>query len=233
MTKIYSLNSDVKFPDMEHYDMGKASDMALYLAHCDFYPFRSVIENNKIALDAIDESYRNLAEEARLKNDFFTEQWAMTSGTLHSCRVDLLTQYSLLLTMVSLLEEAVNTLCRLYHNINHLDKEVKDIKGSGLERAAKYLKDVVGIDGFTADKQWEYITVIRDARNMVVHNGGRIYKEFDKYMQDLGLNRLFLHAFSIRFEHPKTGETLRFNAQLDEKMKTILKKLRESKEINP
>lgn len=32
MTKIYSLNSDVKFPDMEHYDMGKASDMALYLA---------------------------------------------------------------------------------------------------------------------------------------------------------------------------------------------------------
>ena len=84
MTKIYSLNSDVKFPDMEHYDMGKASDMALYLAHCDFYPFRSVIENNKIALDAIDERYRNLAEEARLKNDFFTEQWAMTSGTLHS-----------------------------------------------------------------------------------------------------------------------------------------------------
>ena len=156
---IHSIESNVKFPDMEHCDMGKASDIALYLAHCDFYPFRSVIENNKIALDIIDESYRNLAEEARLKNDFVTEQWAMTSGTLHSCRVDLLTQYSLLLTMVSLLEEAVNTLCRLYYNINHLDKEVKDIKGRGLERAAKYLKDVVGIDGFTADKQWEYITV--------------------------------------------------------------------------
>lgn len=45
MTKIYSLNSDVKFPDMEHYDMGKASDMALYLAHCDFYPFRSLIND--------------------------------------------------------------------------------------------------------------------------------------------------------------------------------------------
>lgn len=45
MTKIYSINSDVKFPDMEHYDMGKASDMALYLAHCDFYPFRSLIND--------------------------------------------------------------------------------------------------------------------------------------------------------------------------------------------
>lgn len=178
---IHSIDSNVKFPDMGHYDMGKAGDMALYLAHCDFFPFKSVIENNKIALDAIYESYRSLANKARAKNDFVTEEWAMISESLRTLRVDLLTQYSLLLTMVSLLEEAVNTLCRLYYNINHLDKELKDIKGSGLERAAKYLKDVVGIDGFTSDKQWEYITAIRDARNMVVHNGGRIYKDFDKY----------------------------------------------------
>ena len=161
--------------------MGKASEVALYLAHCDFFPFRSVIENNKIALDVINESYRQMAAEAREKDDFVSEQWAMTSGTLHSCRVELLTQYSLLLTMVSLLEESVNTLCRLYHDLNHLDKELKDIKGNGLERAAKYLKEVAGIVGFTSDKQWEYITAIRDARNMVVHNGGRIYKDFDKY----------------------------------------------------
>lgn len=47
MTNMYSLNSNVKFPNMEYYDMDKASDMALYLAHCDFYPFKSVIENIK------------------------------------------------------------------------------------------------------------------------------------------------------------------------------------------
>lgn len=181
MANVYSLNSNVKFPNMEYYDMDKASDMALYLAHCDFYPFKSVIENNKIALDVIAESYRKIAKEARGDKDFVTEEWAMTSGGLHSCRVDLLTQYSLLLTMVALLEEAVNTLCRLYHGIKHLDKELKDIKGSGLERAAKYLKEEVGIIGFTADKQWEYITAIRDARNMIVHNGGRIHKDFEKY----------------------------------------------------
>ena len=44
---IYSIDSNVKFPDMEHYDIGKPGEMALYLAHCDFYPFRSVIENKK------------------------------------------------------------------------------------------------------------------------------------------------------------------------------------------
>lgn len=38
-------------------------------------------------------------------------------------------------------------------------------------------------------------------------------------MTQLGLTRLFLHAFSIRFEHPKTGETLRINAPLDPEMK--------------
>ncbi len=182
---MYSIDSDVKFPDMNYYDMEKPGDMALYLAHCDFYPFRSVIENNKIALDAIAEGYREIVKEATKTNDFETECWAMTSGTLHSCRVDLLTQYSLLLTMVSLLEEAVNTLCRLYHSIYKIEKELKDIKGKGLERATDYIKKEVKIEGFKSDK-WEHITAIRDARNMIVHNGGRIVKEedfkkFDKF----------------------------------------------------
>lgn len=52
-------------------------------------------------------------------------------------------------------------------------------------------------------------------------------KDFDEQMDKLGLNRLFLHAFSIRFEHPKSGETLRLTAQLDENMKNILRALRE------
>lgn len=180
-----SIESDVKFPDMDCYDMNKHGEMALYLAHCDFYPFRSVIENNKMALDAITEGYRESAKKALEEDDFITESWAMASMGLHACRVDLLTQYSLLLTMVSLLEEAVNTLCRIYHDINHITNELKDIKGSGLERAATYLKDEVKIHGFTSGK-WEYITAIRDARNMVVHNGGRVIKEkdfkkFDKF----------------------------------------------------
>ena len=54
-------------------------------------------------------------------------------------------------------------------------------------------------------------------------------KVFDQHMAELGLNRLFLHAYSIRFEHPHSGETLRLTAQLDEKMKGILKRLREMK----
>lgn len=176
-----SIDSNVKFPDMSYYDMHKPGEMALYMAHCDLYPFKSVIENNKIALEIISKSYHEMSQEAREHDDFLTEQWAMTSGLLHSSRVYLYTQYSLLLTMVSLLEESVNTLCRVYKNMLSLSKDLKDIKGSGLERAAKYLKTEVHIQNFTNDQEWEYITAIRDARNMVVHNGGRLVRDFDKF----------------------------------------------------
>ena len=107
MPNYNSIEGNVLFPTIDGYDMHKAGDMALYLAHCDFYPFKSVIDNNKMAIDLVTKAYRDMAQEAREKDDFRTESWAMTSGTLQACRVDILTQYSLLLTMVSLLEEAV------------------------------------------------------------------------------------------------------------------------------
>ena len=171
MPNYNSIESNVLFPSMEKYDMDTPGGMALYLACCDFYPFRSVIENNKIAIDLVSDAYRDMASEARERDDFITESWAMTSGMLQSCRVDILTQYSLLLTMVSLLEEAVNTLCRLHKEIDQLGKNLEETKGSGLERAAEYLKTEAKINGFKSDPKWEYITTIRDCRNMVVHNG--------------------------------------------------------------
>ena len=125
MPNYNSIESNVLFPSMEKYDMDTPGGMALYLACCDFYPFRSVIENNKIAIDLVSDAYRDMASEARERDDFITESWAMTSGMLQSCRVDILTQYSLLLTMVSLLEEAVNTLCRLHKEIDQLGRILK------------------------------------------------------------------------------------------------------------
>lgn len=169
-----SMESDVLFPTIDACDMHTAGGLALYSAHCDFYPFKSMIENNKKALDAVDAAYRKIVDIARDYGDFRAESWAMTSGTLLASRVGVFTQYSLLLTMIALLEEAANTLCRIHKTMGYFDKDLENIRGSGLERAAKYLKDIVGIDGFKADRDWEYITTIRDCRNMAVHNDGRI-----------------------------------------------------------
>lgn len=46
-------NANVKFPDIGHYDMSKSGEMALYLVHSDFYSFKSVIGNNKFAIDLV------------------------------------------------------------------------------------------------------------------------------------------------------------------------------------
>lgn len=51
-------------------------------------------------------------------------------------------------------------------------------------------------------------------------------RDFDQKMQDIGLNRLFLHAYSIRFQHPKTGEEMVVTAPLDKKLKGFLTRLR-------
>ncbi|WP_409500523.1 23S rRNA pseudouridine(955/2504/2580) synthase RluC [Mannheimia glucosida] len=50
--------------------------------------------------------------------------------------------------------------------------------------------------------------------------------EFDSKMKEVGLQRLFLHAYAIRFEHPKTGEEMVITAPLDKNLKGVLAKLR-------
>ncbi|XBS71857.1 23S rRNA pseudouridine(955/2504/2580) synthase RluC [Acerihabitans sp. KWT182] len=50
--------------------------------------------------------------------------------------------------------------------------------------------------------------------------------EFDRFLKDTGLRRLFLHAAALRFEHPATGETMRIEAPLDSELRQCLAYLR-------
>jgi 23S rRNA pseudouridine955/2504/2580 synthase len=49
--------------------------------------------------------------------------------------------------------------------------------------------------------------------------------EFDKSMNSLGLKRLFLHAASIEFTHPKTEQRLKIEAPLEKSLQSTLEKL--------
>lgn len=51
-------------------------------------------------------------------------------------------------------------------------------------------------------------------------------RAFDAQLASTGLNRLFLHAAALRFEHPGTGETMRIEAPMDDELKHCLKVLR-------
>lgn len=50
--------------------------------------------------------------------------------------------------------------------------------------------------------------------------------EFDQQMRTLGLHRLFLHAHSLSFIHPRTDKEVQFEAPKDEQLTHILKVLR-------
>lgn len=49
--------------------------------------------------------------------------------------------------------------------------------------------------------------------------------DFDNSMSALGLNRLFLHAWQLRFLHPVTGKDVAFEAPLDDSLQQTLKQL--------
>jgi 23S rRNA pseudouridine955/2504/2580 synthase len=49
---------------------------------------------------------------------------------------------------------------------------------------------------------------------------------FAQRMQKLGLNRLFLHAHSLAFIHPKTEERVTFKALLDKQLNKVIQKLK-------
>ncbi|MGB2106146.1 MAG: 23S rRNA pseudouridine(955/2504/2580) synthase RluC [Porticoccaceae bacterium] len=49
---------------------------------------------------------------------------------------------------------------------------------------------------------------------------------FNQNMRDLGLKRLFLHANSLNFKHPISGDRVSVNADLPDDLKNLLNKLR-------
>lgn len=50
-------------------------------------------------------------------------------------------------------------------------------------------------------------------------------ESFDNAMSERGLNRLFLHAWQLRFLHPVTGKDVAFEAPLDENLTSTLEQL--------
>lgn len=54
-------------------------------------------------------------------------------------------------------------------------------------------------------------------------------RDFDAQLSVTKLNRLFLHANSLTFTHPSTGEQMRIEAPMDNKLRTCLQVLRHQK----
>jgi 23S rRNA pseudouridine1911/1915/1917 synthase len=62
--------------------------------------------------------------------------------------------------------------------------------------------------------------------------GDQLYgnKKANSYFENLGLTRQFLHAFRLKFQHPRTHEMLEFEAPLTDDLNQVLEKISSSVE---
>ena len=54
-------------------------------------------------------------------------------------------------------------------------------------------------------------------------------QDFDSLAKEKGLKRLFLHAASIEFTHPRTEKRLKVEAPLGKELESVLSQLKHSK----
>ncbi|MDB2108453.1 hypothetical protein [Clostridium paraputrificum] len=173
------------FPDISNYNLDSPGSIALYNAHIDFFSIHGLIESTKKSIDDIRRQFTLRAIIANDYGDCYTHQLATNNIILYNSRIVPLAYTSILLIIISALEESFNCLCNSYYIANNYSIQFTDLHGQGLERAINYLEKVVGINDIRKEKQWELIKTARDVRNAITHNGGRIkdknIKKFEKF----------------------------------------------------
>jgi hypothetical protein len=83
-------------------------------------------------------------------------------------------RYSVFVTLFSFLETELNELCKRIQNKDNLGLSFTDISGKGIDRAAKYLDKIAGIKITEEPNIWGNIKNMRELRNKIVHNAGKI-----------------------------------------------------------
>ena len=121
----------------------------------------------------------------------------------------------MLVMMMSVLEETFNTWCRCVkineekkgNNIPALAKYVpsKQKKARGLDKAIYYLKEFADIDSIKQDRAWGYIDAMRTARNMIVHNGGRVKESARTKMNQFNIG-MREEDYSLYIDHETIKE---------------------------
>ena len=80
---------------------------------------------------------------------------------------------SLFVSLYSLLENYLNTLCGMFFRENDVAVELADLTGTGIFRAEAYLSKVVGMP-FPTGPTWDKVLNFNRLRNTIVHAEGRV-----------------------------------------------------------
>lgn len=193
------------YPDVADYDMQTTGSLALYSAHCDLDPVLGMIEELNASVNKAISEYSRMGIEAQNEGDWKKSSELLDLQGIYAAQISPLVYESMLLIIVSRLEEAFGCWCRMLSLKDNAIPEFRTYhrENGALENAIAFLKDYAKIEGIKQDPDWAYVSVIRDARNMVVHNGSRVKEQLRSKMKqfDIGMHpedyRLYLDYETI------------------------------------
>ncbi|MBE0427405.1 MAG: hypothetical protein IBX72_12285 [Nitrospirae bacterium] len=85
-------------------------------------------------------------------------------------------RYSAVVTIYSLLETSMNSLCSILKQMKGINIELEEIRGDGIERAKVYLKKACGIKFPERSHAWSELQKLNKIRNCIIHAEGDIWR---------------------------------------------------------
>jgi len=161
--------------DIGRYDVSSIPGKSLYLAHMEIDPIEGLIGHMRMSLEAMNQVYSENIYKAIENGDFKKQESFISEQAAFTSKIIPAAYEAILVILVSRLEESLNTWCRLEAISNNQIPQFEVFRSTerGIDKSASYLKEYTRIN-IKTDKGWEYITAIRDSRNAIVHNGGRV-----------------------------------------------------------
>jgi len=81
---------------------------------------------------------------------------------------------SALLTLWGFVEHELDKLCLLYQREKAFSLTFSDLSGTGIDRSTNYLEKVAELKGLKASQEYDQLDALREIRNAVTHNDGRL-----------------------------------------------------------
>ena len=165
----------MEFIGSENFDITNPGALGLYANSMEFEAFKEIMNiEHKAVQEKTDKYYEQLNNESL---EIKTTDNILMNLSLYNVKLIPILNSGLLISLVSIFEETMYSICRVYKEDLNISTNFTDITGkkSWIDKTSMYLKDYAN-KNIRSDKDWEYIKFIIDIRNAHVHNGGRIIK---------------------------------------------------------
>lgn len=167
-----------------------------YLQRFKWFLWESIGKYYLDTADKFDEALKEMPEELQTEtSEFQAEELDFIKTELKNASLN-----SIVVMLYATFESGFNTYCEnVFADLNDNSKndgvepsqiKIKEMPGKGIDKAKKYLKKINGPNLHCDRKPWQQVNALKDIRNAIVHNEGRIERDkITGVLKSLGKDR--------------------------------------------